>query len=559
MRDLDAARRDLRAFADLAGRPLTEWQAEALRLPTRFTVLVAPRQSGKSRSLSVLALWWAFTRPGSRVLIVSAGEEAARRLLGEVRSLAASSALLASSVVDELSGLLTLDNGSEVRSTPASERQIRGWSVDLLLIDEAALVSDELITGAALPTTSARPEARIVLASSPLTTAGAFFDFAMRGEADSEHVTTHRWRLTDAEWISPSVVEAARESLSPARFACEYEGEFASGSDLLIARHVLDRATADYAVDDLATMTGAARGMLGLDWGARRDRSACVVLARMAGTGRRFGVRVARRWPAGEPVDNVIREVASSPGAFAYVNAEANAMQSALCDLLFGQMRRRPAALGGGAPLSRAVVVDEEELDAWALRRRRRERAVGRLPIVVPGAIPVRTVGQSSARPFRAQLRGVSTSAPLKAAAYAELAAAIERERLLIPTSAEDLRRELATLRIELTPTGVERIEAPGVAADDLADAAMLATTPYVGADRRWRTRLSSFCNPDKWRGEEPALDGLDLLPTATTGGGVVIPKHPAWASVASAEVSPPAGVRQVDAAEHYRRRMAGA
>jgi len=33
---------------------------------------------------------------------------------------------------------LVLSNGSELRSVPQSERAVRGWSVDTLLIDEAA-------------------------------------------------------------------------------------------------------------------------------------------------------------------------------------------------------------------------------------------------------------------------------------------------------------------------------------------------------------------------------------------------------------------------------------
>src|SRR4051794_39737745 len=43
--DLTAARCDLAVFAKVLGRPLTEWQADALRLDTRTTVLVAPRQT----------------------------------------------------------------------------------------------------------------------------------------------------------------------------------------------------------------------------------------------------------------------------------------------------------------------------------------------------------------------------------------------------------------------------------------------------------------------------------------------------------------------------------
>jgi hypothetical protein len=179
----------------------------------------------------VLALHYAITHPNCRVLVVSAGEEAARRLLAEIRRLALGSELLRTSVVDEMAALVTLSNGAEIRSTPASERAIRGWSVDLLLLDEAALILTELIEGAALPTTAARPHAKVVMASSATVASGSFSDHVVRAEAGSEHVRAHRWALADAEWISPSVISAACESMTEARFRAEYLGEFSSGAD----------------------------------------------------------------------------------------------------------------------------------------------------------------------------------------------------------------------------------------------------------------------------------------------------------------------------------------
>ena len=158
MTDLATLRGDLRAFSLAIEQPLTDWQAESLTLARRTTAVAAPRQSGKSRSLSVLALRWAYRSPDQRVLVISAGEDASRRLLAEAAAVAMRSPLLAGSVVDENSGLLGLSNGSEIRSVPASERAVRGWTVDLLLVDEAAQVPDGLLLGAAIPTTAARPD-----------------------------------------------------------------------------------------------------------------------------------------------------------------------------------------------------------------------------------------------------------------------------------------------------------------------------------------------------------------------------------------------------------------
>jgi hypothetical protein len=237
--NLDRARDDLAEFARLVGYDLMPWQADALKLERRYSVVVAPRQVGKSRSLALLGLWWAFRRPGAHVLLVSAGEEASRRLLGMAAEFASSSPLLRGSVVDEFASLLTLSNGARLKSVPASERQIRGEQCSLLLCDEAAIIDSDLLLNACIPTTSAEPDARLVFASSPGAPEGAFYDLARQGDEGVEHVQSFHWSLSDATWVIPSVVDAARASLAPAAFTREMLGEFA---DTGIDERVCERA-----------------------------------------------------------------------------------------------------------------------------------------------------------------------------------------------------------------------------------------------------------------------------------------------------------------------------
>jgi len=66
MVDLDRLRTDRQAFAAAIGLPLTVWQAEALALVKRQTVIAAPRQSGKSRSQCAHAPQHSDHRPHGR-------------------------------------------------------------------------------------------------------------------------------------------------------------------------------------------------------------------------------------------------------------------------------------------------------------------------------------------------------------------------------------------------------------------------------------------------------------------------------------------------------------
>jgi hypothetical protein len=472
MADLAAARRSLSTFSEIVtDHPLTDFQARSLTLDARITAIVAPRQSGKSRSMSLLALWWAFRMPDQRVLVVSAGDEAAKRLLAQIRAVASDSALLRGSVVDETAGLLTLSNGSEIRSVPASERQIRGWTVDLLLIDEAAIVSDDLILGAAFPTTSARPDARIVLASSATTASGAFYDAIQRGLRGDPHVAAFSWPLAEAWWISPSTIEAARASMSPIRFAAEYEGVFASSADSVFPRHVLDAATAPIVVPGFPGLAGPARLLGGMDWGATTDRSAIAAIARLQQPAGAWAVVAAHAWPSGTPLDGpggVIGQVAASDARWQMLTLETN---------------------GLGLPCSQE------------LRRRLHARSF-------PDAIRLR-----------------HTTADMKSAAYSALRLLLEQGRLILPASCEDLLRELLLLRVALLPSGNERIEA-GSGHDDLADALMLAAgpTPPKEEGGSWSCWLRDATLREPLDTDTGWADGVD---TVTTGAGMLVPRVP--------------------------------
>jgi hypothetical protein len=415
--DVRRARDDLGAFAALVGRPLTSWQLEALKLATWLSVIVAPRQSGKSRALSVLACHHAYRHPRSLVLIVSAGEVAARRLLAEVRSLAAHP-LLRGSVVDESTYSVTLSNGATIRCTPSSERQIRGWAVDLLLVDEAAVISDELLA-AALPTTAARPDARVVMASSPWSDAGPFYAAAQRGFTGDPTTRAFRWKLTDCAWISAATIEAARATLSPLRFAAEYEGAFVGGADAYFPREDLLACTADYPLARLGNGTEPVTA--GLDWGRARDAHAVV----LAGVAHDYGVN-------GRPVV-VLPWVETSRRPYGAQVAEV-------------------AALAGSW---RLVAVHSET------------NGVGAFP----------TEELTRLLRARATVTPVASSQASKENGYGRLATMLSRREIVLPAH-EELIRQLGGVTATPTPSGGLRIAAVTEAVhDDLPDAAVLAVT----------------------------------------------------------------------------------
>jgi cytochrome c-type biogenesis protein CcmE len=128
-------------FAMSVGMEPDEWQVEVLASDHPRKILCCGRQTGKSTVAAILAIHKALTQPGSTVLVVAPGERQAKLLFSKAASLykQAGYPLLAHS--ERRTGL-ELSNGSVIEALPAVERTTRGYSVDLLVVDEAAAVPD---------------------------------------------------------------------------------------------------------------------------------------------------------------------------------------------------------------------------------------------------------------------------------------------------------------------------------------------------------------------------------------------------------------------------------
>ncbi len=523
MADVALLRRDVAAFAEHIGHPLSERQAYDLAdLRERFTVLLAARQTGKSRSLAILGTHWAFARPGNLVLIVSAGETAAKRLLDEMRRMILDAPDLAPALVTEQTALLEFTNGSRIRSVPATDAQIRGWSVDLLLVDEAQIVPSDLLLSAALPTVAARPKAKVVLAGTAGRASGAFYNAAAHGDANNGSHRTIRWKTEDCSWIEPEFVATMRASMSSAQFAAEFLGHFWSGSDSLFSKAILDRVVAPYRAGSLGSLTGPARLLGGVDWGATVDRSALCAIGRLPYVEHPeglpvFGVALAHRWAAGYPLNDVIGEIAACRAHWAVMSIECNGLGLPCAQELTARLRRRSATDGGRVGRHRPPAYDMYDTFGKYLSP------------------------DQGAPTFATTINAQHTSADLKAAIYSQLRLLADRQQLLLSADDTDLYRELLFLQVSLNAGGSQRIEADtsaseGTGHDDLADALAYSTGPYR-QNGRWTTVLARYADPAARRPAAPPLPGGDV-PRVASGGGLLVPQTPVWQSLQGDELS---------------------
>jgi hypothetical protein len=124
------------------------WQAGLLRERPKRSLLLCSRQSGKSLTASLLAIWTALYDPGL-VILVSPSQRQSGELFRTVMLLYAKLDA-APSIVAESALRAELANGSRIIALPGTERTVRGLSAArMIVVDEAARVEDDLIV--ALP------------------------------------------------------------------------------------------------------------------------------------------------------------------------------------------------------------------------------------------------------------------------------------------------------------------------------------------------------------------------------------------------------------------------
>jgi hypothetical protein len=380
--------------------------------------------------MAVIALHEAFIAPDRLTLVVSATDDAAKRLLAEV-ALLASGPLLAGSVVDESKSRLVLTNGSQVVSVPASEKQVRGFAADLLIIDEAAFV-DEAVWNAARFTTVARG-GRIVLASTPYGRRDRFFAVAFfAGLAGTPGIEAFQWPSTASPLVSAEVLEEWRPTMTDRAYRSEILAEWVDDAGAYFSTAELEAMRSESLELLRPSDAGGLAVAAGVDWGYANDSSTLVCVAADPDDGVVW-VPWCQEW-SGVRYAEVIDEVVAAAEGFSFttVGSETN---------------------GVGAMPTQQL---EERLGS----------------VVVP----------------------VATTAKLKEDAFGALKVLAQEGRFLVPSHPE-LLRQLAALEFEQRDSGLMSIAVPERAGhDDLVMGLCLAVhvSPDVpvGAVRRSRRRL---------------------------------------------------------------------
>jgi hypothetical protein len=135
----------------------------------RFNIITTARQAGKSTTTCAFILWYIIFHPEKTVALLANKGDTAREILSRIQlAYQHLPKWLQQGVVEWNKGSFVLENQSRVIATATSSNNIRGFSVNLLFIDEAAFIEnwDDFFTSV-YPTISSGSETKIILVSTP--------------------------------------------------------------------------------------------------------------------------------------------------------------------------------------------------------------------------------------------------------------------------------------------------------------------------------------------------------------------------------------------------------
>jgi hypothetical protein len=197
------------------------WQEGVLRGAWDRLQMLCSRQAGKSTTVAALAAHEAIYTAESLTLITAPSQRQAKETLAKFWDFY--QALPSAAGVDAKSELrVRFENGSRVIALPGTEKTIRGYSgVDLLVLDEAARVEDELYE--AVRPMLAVSGGRLAALTTPAGKRGWFFEAWSDPKQDWKRVkiTAH-----DCPRISEAFLKQERRELGTWMFRQEYLTEF---------------------------------------------------------------------------------------------------------------------------------------------------------------------------------------------------------------------------------------------------------------------------------------------------------------------------------------------
>lgn len=204
----------------------------------RYSIFNTARQAGKSTVVCGYILWYIIFNDYKTVALLANKGETAREILSKVQiAYQHLPKWLQQGIIEWNKGSIVLENNSRVIAAATSSDAIRGYSINLLFIDEAAHIDNwDTFFTAVYPTISSGKTTQVVLVSTPYGLNHFYKTWHLAIQKKNEyHAIKVMWQDVpgrDQKWKEDTL---SGMNFDQEKFAQEYECEFLGSSGTLIA------------------------------------------------------------------------------------------------------------------------------------------------------------------------------------------------------------------------------------------------------------------------------------------------------------------------------------
>ena len=255
------------------------YQEEFLRDKSLLIAACCGRQVGKTTLAAIKALHFVLANSSRQVLIVSAGLRQSMILFGRILSFIDRS-FAATILLDVRTGTrVKFANESEIVALPCGRDggTLRGFTSDMVILDEANFIPSIVIDSVIRPTTITKPDARIIMLSTPWTKDHPFYEAVTRTELG---FTTYRWPTSINPLVTKEKLELERKTIGEYDFNREYNAQFIDDQFSYFSAKLVLGCTDAYALNPEPRIGEILKGTFycGIDFGKHADHSAIAII-----------------------------------------------------------------------------------------------------------------------------------------------------------------------------------------------------------------------------------------------------------------------------------------
>ncbi len=260
------------------------YQAALLEDSSKRIVACMGRQTGKTTTIALKAIYFAHANKGVTVLITSPSLRQSVIMFDHIMSFVYSSFYLRSKILRATGTLIQFDNKSKIIALPCSEHLLRGYTANMIILDEASWIPEKVITQILFPMLTTT-DGYAILLSTPWDK-NHFFYRAFVNPAYS----VHKVKSSECPLVTQHILDENRQNMTQEEYLMEYEAEFVEALNSYFSQALI-RSSVELAQKLGVELHNNLEGSIpsgdyyaGLDFGKLQDYSVLTVLKRESET-----------------------------------------------------------------------------------------------------------------------------------------------------------------------------------------------------------------------------------------------------------------------------------